>query len=230
MFRALCLLFGLLLTIGCGSSSPPTAPLASATPSAAPEPGPSAPAGPLLFPVPERNTIFLPAPAPPPSSSDPLAGRYTVDIAVTADAGVRCESVPEHAKRRTYTADIASRGDHYSVALYDARFLRDSTSLGFGCSDRRLDMRGVCHQFVIYRDGPSGVAASIVPEDEWRGSEIWEVLPEGRLLAFTGTAHGSIENGQIRAAGNGNAWYGNGLPGSEYGACQGNMSVTLTRR
>lgn len=92
-------------------------------------------------------------------------------------------------------------------------------------------MRGVCHQFLIYSESPAAVSVSIVPEDEWRGSEIWEVLPaEGRLLSLGGLAYGSAANGQIRASGNGFAWYGDGLPANEYGSCQGNLSLTFTRR
>ena len=231
MFRARYLILALLVA-GCGSSSQPTAPLASATPSPTPAPGsPTIPMAPLLG-VPEINTIHLSTPAPPAPSADPLVGRYSLDVAVTSASGFRCETVPEQAKRRTYTADVSYLADHrYAVQLYDARFLRDFQGRGYGCTDRRLDMRGVCHQFLIYSESPTAVSVSIVPEDEWRGSEVWEVLPaEGRLLAFTGLAYGSAGNGQIRATGTGSAWYGNGLPASEYGACQGNLSLTFTRR
>jgi len=232
MFRARFLILAGLLMAGCGSSPQPTAPVASATLSPAPAPGsPTIPMAPLIG-VPEINTIHLSTPAPPSASTDPLVGRYSLDVAVTSDSGFRCETVPAQAKRRTYTADVTYLADQrYAVQLSDARFLRDFQGRGYGCTDRRLDMRGVCHQFLIYSDSPSAVSVSIVPEDEWRGSEIWEVLPaEGRLLAFTGLAYGSAANGQIRATGNGSAWYGNGLPASEYGACQGNLSLTFTRR
>ena len=232
MCRARCLILaGLLLACGCDSSRQPTAPLASATPSPAPAPGnPSPPAAPAQYPVPERNTILLPAPAPPPPSTDPIVGRYSLDIAVTSGSGFRCDNVPEHARRRTYTADITDRGDHYAVLLYDARFLRDFGGLGFYCTDRRLDMRGVCHQFVIYGD-PSALSTSISAEDEGNGSVIWEVLPtEGRLLQISGLAYGSVQNGRIHASGTGAAWYGDGLPASEYGSCRGDMSLTFTRR
>jgi hypothetical protein len=233
MFRTRCLILsGLLLTVACGSSQP-TAPDGSVTPLPAPVPENPPPAAPVPagFPVPERNTIYLHAP-PPSLSTDTITGRYALEIAVTApnSSGFRCDNVPQHARRRAYTADITNLGDHYAVLLYDARFVRDAGNLIFGCTDRRLNMNGVCHQFVLYREGASNVSASIVPEDEWRGSEIWEVLEDGRLLAFTGIAYGSFENGQIRASGKGSAWYGNGLPASEYGACQGDMNLTFTRR
>ena len=231
MFRTLCLILSvLLLTLGCGSSQP-TAPVASVAPSPAPAPGnpPPAPAAPAQLPVPERNTVFLAAPAPQ-ASTDAIVGRYSLDIALTNGSGPRCTTVPEDAKRRTYTADITSRGDYYAVLLYDARFLRDASNLGFGCADRRLNMGGVCHQFVMYREGASNVSASIVAEDEWRGSEIWEVLPDGRLLQLTGVAYGSFEVGQIRASGKGNAWYGDGLPANEYASCQGEINLAFTKR
>jgi hypothetical protein len=234
MFRTLCLILSvLLLTLGCGSSQP-TAPVASVAPSPAPAPGnpPPAPAAPGQLPVPERNTVFLAAPAPPQASTDATVGRYSLDIGLTNGSGPRCTTVPEDAKRRTYTADITSRGDYYAVLLYDARFLRDASNLGFGCADRRLDMNGVCHQFLMNREGASNVSTSIVSEDEWRGSEIWEVLPDGRLLQLTGVAYGSFEDGQIRASGKGNAWYGRSLPtgDSEYGACEGEITLAFTKR
>ena len=33
------------------------------------------------------------------------------------------------------------------------------------------------------------VSVTMTPEDEWRGSEIWEVLPDGYLLAIQGQRH-----------------------------------------
>ena len=233
MFQGLCLILSVLLTLGCGSSQP-TAPDGSSTPLAAPVPGNPPPATPVpaRFPVPEQNTLYLHAPALPASSTDTVAGRYALEITVTAanSSGFRCDNVPQHARRRTYTADVTNLGDHYAVLLYDARFLRDFGGLGFGCTDRRLNMNGVCHQFVMYREGASNVSFSINPEDEWRGSEIWEVVEDGRLLALGGIAYGSFENGQIRASGKGHAWYGDGLPANEYGSCHGDVNLTFARR
>jgi hypothetical protein len=77
---------------------------------------------------------------PPTSVADPLVGRYTLEILVVTRSGLRCEAVPEHARRRIYTADIHQFRDYYAVKLYDATFLRDSTRVGYGCLDTRLEM------------------------------------------------------------------------------------------
>ena len=140
--------------------------------------------------------------------------------------------MPEHAKRRIYIADIDPFRDYYAVRLYDASFLKDGRSVGYGCSDRRLDMGGVCHQFIMRLDGNETVTIEMNPEDEWRGAEIWEVLTqEGQLLAVTGRATGTARDGRILATGSGGVWYGNGLPASEYSACsEGEMSWTFRRQ
>ena len=58
------------------------------------------------------------------------------------------------------------------MKLYDATFLRDGPRIGYGCSDRRLPPGGVCHQFLMMREGNVTVSVTMTPEDEWRGSEI----------------------------------------------------------
>ena len=56
------------------------------------------------------------------SSRDPVVGRYTL----TVTAGSTCTQFPEIVRRRTYTANIASRGaDNYVATLSDALFLTD---------------------------------------------------------------------------------------------------------
>ena len=72
----------------------------------------------------------------------------------------------------------------------------------------------------------------MVPEDEWRGAEIWEVLiQEGRLLQLHGRATGAARDGQIQATGTGGLWYGNGLPAADFTGCgPGEMTWTFTRR
>ena len=154
--------------------------------------------------------------------------RNSLEI-VAAGSGPRCEAVPSYARRRTYTADIESLGDRYAVKLYDATFLRDG-SIGYGCQDRRLPMGGICHQFLMTRTGTSAVSVTMVPEDDWRGSEIWEVLPDGYLLAISGNAIGVAAGDRIEAAGSGDAWYGNGLPATDVAACTGDLRLTFTRR
>jgi hypothetical protein len=230
--HALTVSFVLLAAIGCGSYQTPTAPSVSTPllpqPPDAPVPQPTAP-----LPVPAENAIYLAAqPRPADFDKETFVGRYTLEIASRSSSGLRCQQVPEHAKRRTYTADIDPFEDYYAVRLYDATFLRDGSRLGYGCSDRRLDMRGVCHQFILRRDGNERVTVEMVPEDEWRGAELWEVLiHETRLLQLHGLGTGTFRNGRIEAAGAGGVWYGTGLPASDYSACgPGEMVWSFTRR
>ena len=55
----------------------------------------------------------------------------------------------------------------------------------------------------MMRDGNFTVSVTMTPEDEWRGSEIREVLPDGYLLAIQGRATGSAGKGRIEASGTG---------------------------
>ena len=154
--------FVLLTSIGCGGNQSPAAPSVTPVLPQPPAPQPSAP-----LPVPADNWIYLPAPPRATNGvTDPIVGRYTLEITSRSSSGLRCQQVPEHAKRRTYTADVDPFQDHYAVRLYDATFLRDGSRLGYGCSDRRLDMHGVCHQFILRRDGEEAVNVEMVPEDE----------------------------------------------------------------
>jgi len=198
-----------------GPSPVPTpSPTPTVTPTVTPTPTPS-PAPPSL------NYVFLSAPAARPEAATSLAGRYRLDI----DAGDRvdgrlCASIPESAFRRSYTADIAHVGPHHAVKLYDAKFLSDGPSVGYGCRDPRLPQEGnaACHQFMLTGDA-SALTVSLYPLDEWRGSEIWEGMPDGFVMALSGTASGSMSNGQIEANGAGSIWYGNGLPATTFYGC-----------
>ena len=207
-----------MLAWACDSGRLPT--------SLSPTPTPTAPTG-TPTPVPVGNRITLPAPTVPPSSAtDPLVGRYTLEVVVAA-----CEeAVPDEARRRIYTADIHQFRDYYAAKLYDATFLRDGTSVSYGCVDSRLETGGVCHQFIMKRDGGATVSVIMAPEDEWRGSEVSEV-DGGRLIALWGNGTGSIDQGRIVLSGSGGLWYGNGLPASDYSGCgPGDIAWTFTRR
>jgi hypothetical protein len=141
-------------------------------------------------------------------------------------------SIPDYATRRTYTADINDLGDHYAVRLYDATFLADSSRMGYGCGDARLPQSGnaVCHQFLLTGEAKA-LAVTAQPQDEWRGSEIWEALPDGFLLQITGRATGVARDARIEATGTGRLWYGNGLPASTFYSCQVDaLRFTLTPR
>ncbi len=193
-----------LATLACDSQRPPTGPSVGIPPFG-----------------------FLPAPPAAPTSSDPLVGRYALDIAVAASS---CESIPAHLQRRTYIADIHDHEDRYAVKLYDASFLSDGSAVSYGCRDRRLPYDGVCHMFLMRRDGNSTVSVTMSAEDEGRGSEIWELLAYGRLLAIVGQATGLVRDGRIEAAGPGGLWWGNGLPATESYGCRGELQLTFTRR
>jgi len=231
MTRVVIIVFVLLALNGCDSYQPPAAPSAG-TPLPQPAPVPQ-PTAPLPEPVRADNWIYLPAPPRLANGgTDPIVGRYRLEITSHSSSGLRCQQVPEHAKRRVYTADIDPFDSYYAVRLYEATFLRDGSRIGFGCSDRRLDMHGVCHQFILRRDGEETVSIEMVPEDEWRGAELWEVLiHETRLLQLHGHGNGTVRNGRIEATGAGGVWYGNGLPASDYAACgPGDISWTFTRQ
>jgi hypothetical protein len=163
---------------------------------------PTRPPSPPSLPVDPANVVSLPAPAAAPSSTtDPIVGRYTLEIVAGSGSGPSCGAVPDYAKRRTSTADIHDLGGSYAVKLHDATFLRDGPRIGYGCSDRRLPPGGVCHQFLMMREGNFTVSVTMTPEDEWRGSEIWEVLSDGYLLQIHGRATGSAATDGLRRQG-----------------------------
>lgn len=215
----------LALAASCESARQPTSPseITSSPPISAPAP-PPAPA----IPVPSENVISLRPPITTPSSDqDPLIGRYRLEI-VVARSGDRCERVPEHVRHRIYTADIHPFRDYYAVKLYDATFLRDAQRVGYGCDDSRLEMGGVCHQFIMRRDGDRAVSVTMSSLDEWRGSEIWEIQ-DNRLIQLYGHGVGSVDAGRIVASGSGGLWYGNGLPATDFSVCSPDIAWTFTR-
>jgi hypothetical protein len=215
----------LLVTLGLGCSSPSAPESAS---SSVPATSPAVPP-----PVAAANVVFMPAPAQVPGSpNDPIVGRYTLDVLIGTRSGLRCELVPEHATRRRYTADIHDVGNTYAVTLYDATFLKDAATVSYGCRDRRLPRTGICNQFLISPESDSTLRVTIEPEDEWRGSEIWEfMVQESRLLQIHGLATGLADDGRIEAAGRGGLWYGNGLPASVYSSCgPGDLHLNFVRR
>ena len=211
----------LTVAIGCGGatpvdpSPPPPAPQTTVPPVPPPSPQPGLPA---------VSPVFLAAPVDRPSSgADRVVGRYALEIEAGSPSGSRCALMPEYALRRTFTADVHSLGDRYAVKLYDASFLADSARVGYGCRDARLPQDGhaVCHQLLL-TGNVDALTATMWPEDEWRGSEIWESLPDGFLLAIQGIAAGEASDGRIDLVGTGSFWYGNSLPASTSYSCQAN--------
>ena len=209
----------------CGSAPAPTTP--------AVDPPTPPPQGPFRGQVGPGNTVFLAAP---PRAADtsgqPIVGRYALEIAVQASSGFRCETVPAHLKTRSYVADIDPFRDYYAIKLYGATFLKNSSHIGYGCTDARLEMGGVCHQFILRPGDGETVSIEMQAEDEWRGSEIWEVLTqEGRLLQLHARATGTARADRIVATGSGGLWYGDGLPASTSAGCgQGPVTLTFTRQ
>ena len=183
------------------------------------------PTGPAL------NYVVLSPPADRPQPVTNLAGRYRLDIdAADRVDGRQCSSLPASAARRTYTADIVSLGAYHAVKLYDAKFLADSASVAYACRDARLPQSGnaICHQFILNGDA-NALTVSAGAEDDGRGSEIWEGLPDGFVLEIIGTASGSMTNGSIEANGSGSLWYGNGLPATAFYSCSARaMRFTFT--
>jgi len=55
---------------------------------------------------------------PPSSTTDPIVGRYRLNLTV----GAGCEGIPQAAKDVAYTADVEPDAGGYSVTLYDAVF------------------------------------------------------------------------------------------------------------
>jgi len=196
--------------VGCNTTAPTT-----------PSPSPSRSDSSL-------TTVFLLAPAMAPvSATDTLVGRYTLEIDARSRSGQDCELVPESATRRTYTADI-----HRVVKLYDAFFLADAPTKGYGCLGIGFPEVGfeACHQFSLTGD-PDSLAVNMTAPDDWRENEIWEALPDGFVLEVWGRAAGRAQNRRIEAAGTGGLWYGNGLPASTAHACRSDdLRLTFTPR
>ena len=192
-----------------------------ASPASAPSPPPAPTPSPSPIPV-SVNAVFMAPPAVPPrSDTSALVGRYLLEIDAGARSGQSCAFVPAPATRREYTADIEDLGGRYAVKLFDATFLADSSGVSYGCRDPRLPQSGhaACHQFLLTGDADA-LTVTAQSQDEWRGSEIWEGLPDGSLLEITGRADGAVRNGRIEASGTGRLWYGNGLPASTVYACE----------
>jgi hypothetical protein len=194
---------------------------------------PTAPERPGVLPAPPPPPFGggLPAPQPPPSSpTDPIVRRYRLDLAI--GSGLGCESVPENARHRGYTADIHSTGDaSYIVKLYGAVFL----AIGLNCFDRRLPQTGtpICHQFLASRTGDSMFLDILGPEfDDFNGNLIYEQLPDGKWIEIHGSATGPLRDGTIDARGNVRLSYWSGFPArSTYTTCHSDeFRLTFTPR
>jgi hypothetical protein len=74
-------------------------------------PTPTPPPSPPSLPVDPANVVSLPAPAAVPfSTTDPIVGRYTLEIVAGSASGPRCGAVPDYAKRRSATRPAFTGG------------------------------------------------------------------------------------------------------------------------
>ena len=187
----------------CGSDRPPTAPSRPLTALTPTQPNP-----------------------PPEPSTDPIVGRYRLDLAVGGD----CVAVPEAARNRTYTADITSRGGpNFVVTLSDASFLS-----GPICSFAPSGLD--CNQFLMSRRDDRLQFDLINENDDGHGGHIVEAVPSAGWIEVIGSASGDMTGGTIAATGSASVWYcpsraGYPFPCADYTGCKSeNLRLTFVRR
>lgn len=125
-------------------------------------------------PVPTGNAVLLPAPPVPVSTTDPVVGRYAVELAV----GPGCTAVPPEVKTRTYTAvlvPMANSRDDYETTLSDATFLEDARCHNPDFAPRE---RALCNQGWARPNDFEGDTLLLF-------REIVERLADGRWLKWT---------------------------------------------
>jgi hypothetical protein len=213
------------VTAACDSARSPSAPSAtvaavpvasSPLPPEAPSPGPLGP------------SFLRPPSQAPVSATDPIVGRYRMDLAIGAD----CAPVGAGERNRTYTADIVEdhgAGYDYVVNLYDATFL-----VAMGCHDPRFPSApDICNQFRAARsDGSLNFDFMAGPDDNWNGNKLYEFLLDGDVLEMGGTASGAVRGGTIAATGSvGVTRWRQFMSEHSYTYCGGaGLRLTLTRR
>ncbi len=71
----------------------------------------------------------------------------------TANAGDICALAPLKPARLPAAAPqpAVDAANVITLPAPDATFLRDGSRSGYGCTDTRLEMEGVCNQFIISR-------------------------------------------------------------------------------
>ena len=190
----------------CGSDGPPTAPTRDATSTSTGTPAPPNP--------------------PPASSTDPIVGRYRLDLSVGGD----CNAVPEAARNRTYTADIASSGGaNFIVTLSGASFLSGPICT---FAPSRLD----CNQFLISRSGDLLRFDLINENDDGHGGHIVEAVPAAGWIELIGSASGDMKSDTIAATGSASVWYcpsgaGYPFPCAAYTGCKSEqLRLTFVRQ
>ena len=180
----------------------------------------------------------LPAPPMPDSSTDPIVGRYKLDLSM----GTGCDSVPQAAKRRTYEATIEKRapstgadslaGTSYVVTLGEAKFLS-----GLICTF--APSRLGCNQFLATREAGDILRFDLINEnDDGHGGHIVEQLPPGTWIELMGSATGRMQEqgGMITATGDASVWYCSAaseypFPCASFVGCRADdLSLTFTRQ
>ena len=194
---------------------------------------PTAPSLPLAAPI-----SPLPAPPMPDASTDPIVGRYRLDLEV----GPGCESVPAAAKSRSYAAVIEKRtssigvdslvGTDYVVTLGEANFLS-----GLICTFAASRLG--CNQFPATREAGDILRFDLVNEnDDGHGGHIVEQLPPGTWIELIGSARGRMQDpdGMITANGDASIWYCSAaseypFPCASFVGCRSDdLRLSFTRR
>ena len=167
-----------------------------------------------------------PEPSPPLPSTDPIVGRYTLDLTL----GPACESLPEAARTRRYAASIdPAGGTGFVVTLTEASFLG-----GLICTFAPSGLG--CNQFLASRREDVIRFDLINENDDGHGGHIVEQIPPGTWMEVIGSATGRLQDGAITATGSASVWYcptnaGYPFPCSSYVGCgSDDLRLTFTRR
>jgi hypothetical protein len=132
-----------------------------------------------------------------------VVGRYRLELAIGPD----CGSLPDSARSRTYTADIASSGGtSYVVTLSGSNFLSGPICT---LAPSRLG----CDQFLLSRSEDLLRAELINENDDGHGGHIVEEIPPGSWIEVIGSATGRMQDGTITATGTASVWYCPSNPG-----------------
>ncbi len=176
--------------------------------------------------LPPTSPSPTPTNPPGPNSPDPLVGRYTLRVAF----GASCESLPDVAKTRTYSATIDPAGPSaYVVTLSDATFLA-----GLICE--AAPSRLGCNQFVASRTADLVRFDLFNENDDGHGGHIVEQIPPGTWLELIGHATGPVQDGTITATGSASAWYcpttsAYPFPCRSFTSCRSDdLQLTFTRK
>jgi hypothetical protein len=168
--------------------------------------------------------VGAPLPTPVPAmSSDPLAGLYTLAVAVASE----CPGVPAAAMSRAYSAAIDPSGaDMFRVTLGDATFLQGDICSGFSGLG--------CHQFVASRTGATLTVFLGSGEDQ--GGKIVEHIVPGHWAYYTGSGSAPITSPDLHVTLTGGGVWAcptqqqAPFPCDTFQHCSSDVRLTFTRR